>query len=99
MNEKDFQHLPHDLQEIARALVANRDVADGHLLERVLSRVERVLSRVERPTQQPRGLRRFFRARLAALSMLVLCLGMNVTGALAAVLQGLGVSSSSANSL
>ena len=88
----DFEHLPEDLQDIARALAVHRDVPDGHLLERVLARVKAA----PRPR---RGFAGFFRARLAALSMLVLCLGLNVTGALAAVLQSLGVSSGTANSL
>ena len=92
MDDNDFQHLPEDLQEIARDLIAERDVPDGHLLERVLTRVKST-------PQRKRPLSGFVRTRLAALSMLVLCLGLNVSGALASVLQGLGVSSSSANSL
>jgi hypothetical protein len=92
VNENDFQHLPHDLQDIAHALAAHRDTADGHLLERVLARVKAS----PRPKRAFRG---FFRARLAALSMLVLCLGLNVSGALAAVLSSMGLSTASANSL
>ncbi len=88
----DFEHLPEDLQDIARALAAHRDVPDGHLLERVLSRVKAA----PRPR---RGFAGFFRARLAALSMLALILGLNVTGALASVLQSFGLSSGAANSI
>jgi hypothetical protein len=92
VNENEFQHLPQDLQDIAHALVAHRDTPDGHLLERVLARVKTA----PRPK---RGFQGFFRARLAAFSMLLLCLGLNVSGALAAVLSSVGLSSASANSL
>jgi hypothetical protein len=92
VNENDFQHLPQDLQDIAHALAAHRDSPDGHLLERVLARVKA-------SPRPKRGFRGFFRARLAALSMLLLCLGLNVSGALAAVLSSVGLSTASANSL
>lgn len=92
MNDNDFEHLPQDLQDIARALSTHREVADGHLLERVLARVKA-------SPRPKRGFGGFFRARLAALSMLVLCLGLNVSGALASVFQGLGIGNTSLTNL
>jgi hypothetical protein len=92
MDDSYFRHLPPDLQDLARALVTHRETPDGHLLERVEARVKAS----PKPRRRVTG---FFRARLAALSMVVLCLGLNVSGALAAILQSVGLSKTSANSI
>ena len=86
MHDDSFDsNLPDDLRSIADALSQEREVADGHLLERVLRRV--TATRVA-----PRRRSRFLSARsIATMALAAMCLlgvrltGTSVSGAAAAL--------------
>jgi hypothetical protein len=86
------EHLPQDLRDVADALVAGRDVPDGHLLERVQRRLQ----------ASPRGRRRWLGApspRRTAAVVLAVIFGLNVSGALATVLSTAGLGTTSLTNL
>jgi hypothetical protein len=93
MDDSTFEdHLPEDLRKVAEALVTGREVADGHLLERVQRRVQ------ARPSGTRHRLASPSPRRITAVVLAVI-FGLNVSGALATVLSTAGLGTTSLTNL